>query len=82
MDPPLAGPGQTVEITGLDFPGLEVVELRVVTGSGAVPLVDTVSADSGYFREIVTLPTGIEAGIWELRANALDGSAASTSTRS
>ena len=77
MNPGSAAPGATVEVRGLEFPALAVVELHIATSAGLVHLVDTVTADNGYFREVVTLPPDAPAGAWELRANASDGSTAS-----
>jgi hypothetical protein len=77
MNPASAAPGATVEVTGLEFPGLDVVELHLATSAGRIHLLDTVTADSGYFREVIALPADVAAGTWEVQASALDGSTAS-----
>lgn len=77
MQPTSAGPGATVEVTGIDFPGDQVVVLDAVTADGSEDVAVLITAEAGYFRELVTLPGSLPAGGWELRATALDGSTAS-----
>ncbi len=76
MTPESAGPGSTVEVTGIDFPGGQLIELQLGTAAGSSDLAVFVSAEGGYFREFVTLPVDAPAGAWDLRAIALDGSQA------
>jgi hypothetical protein len=76
MNPAAAAPGATVEVVGLDFPGLQVVDVELATAEGAVPLVSTVTAQDGWFREVVVLPATLPSGAWELHAVALDGASA------
>jgi len=76
MFPESAGPGSTVEVTGIDFPGEQLIELQLDTTAGSSDLALFMSAEGGYFREFVTLPADVPAGAWELRAIALDGSQA------
>ena len=76
MNPESAGPGTTVEITGLDFPSGQPVELQLTTTAGPVHLATATTADGGYFRQAVTLPADAPPGFWELRATGSDGSVA------
>jgi hypothetical protein len=76
MIPEAAGPGATVEVTGLDFPANQAVQLQLTTTAGAVHLGTATTADGGYFREVVTLPGDAPPGLWELRASGPDGSVA------
>ena len=69
-----AGPGATVEVTGVDFPTNAAVELQLSTADGTVHLGTATTTDGGYFREVLTLPVGAPVGSWELRAAAPDGS--------
>lgn len=77
MNPETADPGATVEVIGLDFPALTVVDVGLTTAAGSGPLVSTVTSQSGWFREVVVLPPELPAGSWDLSAIALDGTAAS-----
>jgi|GEM_PF-4302496 len=76
MYPEAAGPGELVEITGLDFPGGTAVELQLTTTAGTVHLASATTAPGGDFRELVTLPADAAGGHWELEARAADGSIA------
>jgi len=73
MYPETAGPGSTVEVTGIDFPSDRVVEVELVTPDGTVPLTTTTTSLEGEFRQIVALPIGATDGGWELQATAADG---------
>jgi hypothetical protein len=76
MEPATAGPGAQVEVSGLDFPAGESVDLQVATSAGPVHLATVTVADGGYFRQPVTLPADAPTGAWELRATAADGTTA------
>ncbi len=76
MSPESAGPGSTVEVTGIDFPASQFIELQLDTAAGSSDLAVFVSAEGGYFQEFVTLPADVPPGAWELRAIALNGSQA------
>ncbi len=73
MYPETAGPGSTVEITGIDFPPERVVEVQLATPDGTQPLTTATTGAEGDFRQILTLPLAITEGAWELRATAADG---------
>jgi len=73
MYPETAGPGSTVEVTGIDFPPERVVEVQVMTPDGTVPLTTVTTSPEGAFRQIVALPNGAPDGAWELRATSADG---------
>lgn len=73
MYPETAGPGSTVEITGIDFPPERVVEVQLATPDGTMPLTTATTSPEGDFRQILSLPIGVPEGTWELRANAADG---------
>lgn len=73
MYPETAGPGSTVEVTGIDFPPERVVEVQVMTPDGTVPLTTATTSPEGAFRQIVALPIGAPDGAWELQATAADG---------
>ena len=73
MDPASAEPGSEVEVTGLDFPSGQAVELQLTTTSGPVHLATLTTEEGGYFRQSVTLPTDVAPGPWELRATAPNG---------
>lgn len=73
MYPETAGPGSTVEVTGVDFPPERVVEVQVMTPDGTVPLTTATTSPEGAFRQIVALPIGAPDGAWELQATAADG---------
>ncbi len=77
MKPAAAGPGSTVEVTGIDFPGDQLVEVLLFTSAGSSDLAVIMASDEGYFRSFVTLPSDTPAGLWEMRASALDGTTAS-----
>jgi hypothetical protein len=74
MNSESAGPGATVEVTGLDFPANTAVELQLTTADGAAPIGTATTADGGYFREVLTLPANAPAGTWQIEASAPDGS--------
>lgn len=76
MLPEQAGPGASVEVTGLDFAPDQAVELRLTTTAGPVDLGTATTVDGGFFRQSVTLPTDAPIGYWELRATGADGSVA------
>lgn len=76
MNPESAGPGTTVEITGLDFPAGQAVQLQLTTTDGAIHLGTATPEEGGYFRHVVTLPLDAPPGFWELRATGVDGSMA------
>lgn len=76
MYPEVAVPGDTVEVTGLDFPGDATVALQLTTSAGTVPLADIATSSSGDFREVVPLPVGVPEGFWTVQAIAPDGSTA------
>ena len=73
MYPETAGPGSTVEITGIDFPPERVVEVQLATPEGTTPLTTATTTADGDFRQILALPIGITEGAWELQATAADG---------
>ena len=73
MYPETAGPGSTVEITGIDFPPERVVEVQLATPDGTRPLTTATTSPDGDFRQILSLPIGLTGGAWELRVNAADG---------
>ena len=73
MDPASAEPGSEVEVTGLDFPSGQAIELQLTTISGPVHLATVTTEEGGYFRQSVTLPTDVAPGPWELRAIAPNG---------
>ena len=77
MDPESAGPGQTVRVSGLDFPGEQAVELELSTPSGDRFLGTAITEAGGYFSERVTLPGDAETGTWELTASTADGTTVS-----
>lgn len=74
ISPETAEPGDLVQVAGLDFPAGETIQLQLTTTAGAVHLGTASTADGGYFRQAVTLPTDVAPGFWELRATAPDGS--------
>ena len=76
MTPDVAGPGQQVEVTGLDFPANAAVDLQLTSVAGAVSLGTAQTAEGGFFRQTLTLPADAAAGYWELRATGADGSVA------
>jgi hypothetical protein len=76
MYPETAGPGSTIEVTGIDFPPSRNVELQLATPDGIVPLASTLASATGDFREIVALPAAAREGTWELAAIGPDGAAA------
>lgn len=76
MNPEAAGPGSTVEITGLEFPANQAVDLQLTTTAGPMPLGSATTEEGGYFRQEVVLPADAPIGYWELRASAPDGSVA------
>jgi hypothetical protein len=73
MYPETAGPGSTVEISGIDFPAERVVEVQLSTPDGTVPLTTITTSPSGDFRQVVALPIEASDGVWELQAIAADG---------
>jgi hypothetical protein len=76
MYPETAGPGTTVELTGLDFPGDAIVELELTTADGTIPLTTVRTATGGHFRSVMSLPVTATEGAWQLRAVGPDGSTA------
>ncbi len=76
MYPESAGPGATVEVTGLDFPAASAVALQLATPAGTTTLATVAASEGGYFRQLVTLPAEAPAGAWTLEARAADGSRA------
>jgi hypothetical protein len=76
MRPSVAGPGEEVEVAGLDFPSGDVVDLQITTADGTVYLGTLDVAEGGYFRQTVTLPADAPPGFWELRAASPDGTTA------
>jgi len=73
MYPETAGPGSTVEITGIDYPPQRVVEVQLMTPDGTVPFTTATTSTEGDFRQIVALPIGATEGAWELQVAAADG---------
>jgi len=73
MYPESAGPGEVVEVTGLDFPAEAAVELKLTTSASTVPLIGVTTSLDGSFRELVTLPADAPPGVWELNATAPGG---------
>jgi hypothetical protein len=73
MYPETAGPGSTIEITGIDFPPERVVEVQLATPDGTTPLTSATTGPEGDFRQILALPIGLTEGAWELQATAADG---------
>lgn len=76
MVPDAAGPGSVVEVSGIDFPARQLVEIQLDSAAGRSDLAVLMTTEEGYFRSFVELPADITAGSWELRATALDGSSA------
>lgn len=76
MLPEEAGPGASVEITGLDFQPNQTVDLQLTTTAGPVELGTATTVEGGYFRQAVTLPADAPIGYWEVRATDADGSVA------
>jgi hypothetical protein len=76
MYPETAGPGEVVEVAGLDFPGRAPVEVQLTTAAGSVLVATATAAADGSFRELVTLPADRPDGLWELRASAAGDSLA------
>jgi len=76
MYPEAAGPGATVEVVGLDFPAAQSVAVELAAGGSTTPIVTAITADGGYFRAVLALPSDLTPGSWELRAAAADGSTA------
>ena len=77
MDPESAPPGDTVVVTGLDFPPDGSVQVQLATPAG-LRYLDTITATAdGYFTGSVTLPADVDPGAWELQASAADGISAS-----
>jgi hypothetical protein len=77
MDPEAGGPGETVWVSGLNFPGDVAVELLLVTSTDSTFLGAATSEAGGYFTQRVTLPPDATAGDWQLVANTADGTSAS-----
>lgn len=77
MDPPTAGPGEAVVITGTGFPASAVIELELVTPATEHALGLTVAQDGGYFSTRMTLPADAEPGSWRLVASSPDETTAS-----
>jgi hypothetical protein len=77
MDPTSAGPGSVVEVTGIDFPSQQLIEIQLDTAAGRSDLAVLITTDDGYFRKFVELPADVSAGWWELRVTALNGVSAS-----
>jgi hypothetical protein len=76
ISPQRAGPGERVEVTGLDFAPGQTVELTLTTTAGSVPLGSVAPEAGGFFRQLVMLPADVAPGFWELRATAPDGTVA------
>jgi hypothetical protein len=76
LAPESAAAGSVVEVTGLDFPAGQPVEVQVTTTAGVATLATVTTEEGGYFRQAVTLPADAPPGFWELRATAPDGSVA------
>jgi hypothetical protein len=76
MYPETAGPGSTVEVTGIDFPPERVVEVQLTTPDGTVPLTTLITSPEGDFRRIMALPINAADGAWEVQATAADGDTA------
>jgi hypothetical protein len=76
MTPTESGPGSSVEIVGLDFPGSQAIELQLTTTAGPLHLGTATTEEGGYFRHALTLPSDVAPGFWELRATAPDGAVA------
>jgi hypothetical protein len=76
MYPEAAGPGATVELVGLDFPAAQSVAVELAAAGSTAPMLTATTEDGGYFRAVLTLPSDLAPGSWELRAAAADGSAA------
>jgi hypothetical protein len=71
MEPAAAGPGALVEVTGLDFPAGQAVDLQIATSAGPEHLASLTVAEGGYFRQPVTLPADVRMASG-LRAIAAD----------
>jgi hypothetical protein len=76
MEPAAAGPGSTVEVTGIDFPPGKLVEVKLESAADDRDLAILIADEKGYFRTFVGLPDDVPAGAWVLRAVSLDGSSA------
>jgi hypothetical protein len=76
MYPAVAGPGDTVEVTGIDFPPGMTVVLALKTPSGKSTLATVASRSDGSFRELLDFPAGAREGTWTLSARSADGRAA------
>jgi hypothetical protein len=79
MYPETAGPGATIEVTGIDFPPGREVQLMLATPDGTVPLTSALASATGDFREIVALPPTARGGAWQLQAVGGDGAVAGVS---
>ncbi|MEX1295199.1 MAG: hypothetical protein AB1Z67_03405 [Candidatus Limnocylindrales bacterium] len=77
MSPETARPGSTVEISGAGFPAGHVVELRLTTPDGSMPLASSVAGLEGEFQQLLALPLGTTKGDWEVLATAVDGTTSS-----
>lgn len=75
MYPAVAGPGDTVEVTGLDFPSDMTVVIELTTPAGKSTLATVATGSNGSFRELVALPAAAAEGAWSLSARSADGRA-------
>ena len=73
MSPEVAGPGDTVLVSGLDFPRDMTVVVQLTTAEGPVTLATVATAPDGSFRERVALPDGVPEGTWTVSARSSDG---------
>lgn len=73
MYPAAAGPGDRVEVTGLDFPARTTVVLELDAPSGRSTLGTVATGDDGSFRALVSLPGSAEEGEWTVSARSADG---------
>lgn len=75
MYPATAGPGDTVEVTGLDFPAGMTVVVQLTTPAGKSTLATLATDAEGSFRELVAIPNAATEGAWTLSARSADGQA-------
>ena len=75
MYPAVAGPGDTVEVTGLDFPSGMTVVIELTTPAGRSTLATLAAGSDGSFRELVAFPAAAVEGAWRLTARSADGRA-------
>lgn len=74
MYPAAAGPGDTVEVTGLDFPPQTTVVLELIAPSGRSTLGTVATGGDGSFRAVVSFPGSAAAGAWTVSGRSADGS--------